>query len=225
MMATSGWQNATGRGANVNKELIERLRGYQRNASNCSLWIEAADTIEEQQSWITSLEQYAKAADRMYKELETELAEAQKRIDELENFSNEINHRLNWVKDECAVYPDNADEKAFAARIMSVLVREFPNNLVMSYREIASDYQHCANQLAAAQAQIKVLREALNAAKHPIEPILTLELIEEALAQPTDDSALREMLAAEREKAAKVCETQTDALSCADAIRAMGSES
>ena len=71
----------------MSKELIERL--LHRASCNAGFddgdaFKEAADLIEAQQSWIDSLEQNARDADRMYKELETELAEQQKRIDELE---------------------------------------------------------------------------------------------------------------------------------------------
>ena len=82
-------------------------------------------------------------------------------------------------------------------------------------------------QLADAQAQIKVLRDALNAAKYATKPSITLEMIEAALATPTDDSALREMLKQERERCAKVCDRLGDeyadanAADCADKIRAM----
>ena len=43
---------------------------------------------EQQQSWIASLEQNARDADKLYKELETELAEQQAR---------EIEHHKDWV--------------------------------------------------------------------------------------------------------------------------------
>lgn len=70
----------------MSKELIDRLREVDPYEDvNTGLCHDAADLIEEQQSWIASLEQNARDADRLYKELETELAEQQKRIDELES--------------------------------------------------------------------------------------------------------------------------------------------
>ena len=136
----------------MSKELIERLReGHKFGDSDAVL--EATDLIEAQQSWIASLEQNARDADRMYKELETELAEQQKRIDYLESRVD------SWTRD--------------AQTLMS--------------------------KLAASQAQIKVLRDALNAAKYATKPSITLELIEAALAQPTDTTALQAAIAEERE--------------------------
>ena len=68
----------------MSKELIDRIRELQAKDWASPNEVEAAALIEQQQSWIESLEQNARDADRMYKELETELAEQQKRIDELE---------------------------------------------------------------------------------------------------------------------------------------------
>ena len=116
---------------------------------------------EQQQSWIASLEQNARDADRMYKELETELAAAQAQLKDMRS-------RLGMI-----VWSNNSEWQSDAAR--------------------------------------------------------------EILDTPTD-SALREMLAAERERCAKVCEKKyphydgsehpcfEDAEECAAAIRAMGSE-
>ena len=103
-----------------------------------------------------------------------------------------------------------------------------------------------AEKLAASQAQIKVLRDALKQCREAFEftrqyvGYETLPAIEgwswfdadtkakAALAQPTDDSALRELLKAERERCAKVCMKQCSVIEepheferCAEAIRAM----
>lgn len=68
----------------MSKGLIERLREAvwidRGDEAESQLHKEAADTIEQQQSWIASLEAHARDADRMYKELETELAALQAHI-------------------------------------------------------------------------------------------------------------------------------------------------
>ena len=91
-------------------------------------------------------------------------------------------------------------------------------------------------QLAASQAQIKVLREALEDlkiyAQDTGQPLYIYRRITDALSTPHDDSALREMLKAERERCAKVIERliSGDGIcaddgvwihDCAEAIRAM----
>ena len=74
----------------MSKELIERLRdcGTFSAEGGEGLMLDAADALEQQQSWIASLEQNARDADKLYKELETELAEQQAR---------EIEHHKDWV--------------------------------------------------------------------------------------------------------------------------------
>lgn len=67
------------------RELIERLRTHNDDDDRLYfkadvLMAEAANLIEQQQSWIASLEQNARDADRLYKELDGKLAVAQKRI-------------------------------------------------------------------------------------------------------------------------------------------------
>ena len=162
----------------MSKELITRMREYAGfDPDRALMHSQAADALEAQQSWIDSLEQNAKDADRIYKELESCVA---------------------------ALNEENAN--------------------------LASICMTTEQQFAAAQAQLKVMREALNAAKYATKPSITLELIEEALAQQTDDSALREMLAQERERCAEMCDRLGDeyadanAADCADNIRAMRSE-
>ena len=180
----------------MSKELIERLYDEAQDNTESLEW-KAADALEAQQSWIDSLEQNARDADRMYKELETELAEAQKRIDDMNSL--------------CAFNERTMDE---------MLAR-----------------------LAAAQAREKVLRDALEncrlfAARRRAEEWAThiLRFCESggSVANPLrqDDSALRELLKAEREKCAKVIERliSGDGIcaddgvwihDCAEAIRAM----
>ena len=113
------------------------------------------------------------------------------------------------------------------------------NVLTTTLNEVCAGHQIADNiQLAAAQAQIKVLRDALENAHEfigdSVESYNEAKLRIEALAQPSDDSALREMLKAERERCAKVCEEIDVAAfggdrpapnDCADAIRAMEDES
>ena len=83
-------------------------------------------------------------------------------------------------------------------------------------------------QLAAAQAQLKVMRDALDFVLNgstELDQRASIDKARKALAQPTDDSALREMLAAEREKCAKTVEDYgLSGYVYAEAIRAMGSE-
>lgn len=122
----------------MSKELIERLRDISGWPETPDFVAEAADTIEKQQSWIASLEQNARDADRMYKELETELAASQAQIKVL----REAIERYLPESDHCS------------------------DNGVQFYRELS-----------------------------------------DVLDKPTDDSALRELLKAERERCAKVVET------------------
>lgn len=61
----------------MSKELIEQLRSKTIRPFDLD---PVADLIEAQQSWIASLEQNARDADRMYKELEGELAASQAQI-------------------------------------------------------------------------------------------------------------------------------------------------
>ena len=147
----------------------------------------------EQQSWIASLEQNARDADRMYKELETELAEQQKRI-------------------------------------------EFFEALLAGDAALITGLK---NDLAASQAHIKALRDALEncrlfAARRRAEEWAThiLRFCESggSVANPLrqDDSALHERLKAERERCAKVADEWQTAIhdpryqcDCATAIRAM----
>ena len=119
---------------------------------------------EKQQSWIASLEQNARDADRMYKELEVELGAAQAQIAELKDFAI-------WMTG-------------------------------CSYDFTQHSY--------------------------------FIEQRDKLLKTQSDDSALREMLAKERERCAKRCEEIDVAAfgsdrpapnDCADAIRAMGGES
>ena len=154
----------------MSKELIERLYDEAQDNTESLEW-KAADALEAQQSWIDSLEQNAKDADRLYAELKTELAAAQAQIRVLRESLDDFAH--NWDCDDDA-------------------------------HKYGTPCRACA--------------------------------AEEALAQPTDDSALRELLKAERERCAKVCEKKyphydgsehpcfEDAEECAAAIRAMGSE-
>ena len=188
----------------MSKELIELAReagldipdddpAYNLEFNLEELGVFANLVAEKQQSWIDSLEQHAKDADRMYKELETELAEQQMRIAELEA---EIERKIS-----------------------------------------AGNY--VIEQLTTTQAQIKVLRDALEncrlfAARRRAEEWAThiLRLCESggSVANPLrqDDSALHERLKAERERCAKVADEWQTAIhdpryqcDCATAIRAM----
>ena len=89
-------------------------------------------------------------------------------------------------------------------------------------------------QLAASQAREKVLRDAIEFFIDTAICQADINVATEALAQPTDDTALKAALAAERERCAKVCEDNLSGLliadnrynqwvnSCAEAIRALG---
>jgi len=84
-------------------------------------------------------------------------------------------------------------------------------------------------QLSASQAREKALRDTLESFSQRawMDRLVRVEL-KTALAQLTDDTALKDMLAAEREKYAQVCdEVAKDefgfyAEDCAGAIRALG---
>lgn len=186
----------------MSKELIERLREVDPYEDvNTGLCHDAADLIEAQQSWIASLEQNARDADRMYKELETELAEAQKRIDELERSlkSEErlsFRHQLEESQAREALQQKRIDD---LRRELAALKSGFD-----AERKVADKSEREAfdlgRQLAASQAQIKVLRDALEKIKDTrVIPATIYGIAHKALAQPTDDSALRELLKAERE--------------------------
>ena len=86
-------------------------------------------------------------------------------------------------------------------------------------------------QLAASQAREKVLREQLEslvlwASRATVSGCTPMEILyaTAALNQPTDDSALKAALAAERERCASVCLDIVDGQQYAEAIRALGDE-
>ena len=145
----------------MSKELIERLRyDFDDNAR-----LEAADLIEAQQSWIASLEQNARDADRMYKELETELAASQAR-----------EKILRDALENCRLFAARRRAEEWATHIL----------------------RFC---------------ESGGSVANPLRQ---------------DDSALRELLKAERERCAKVADEWQTAIhdpryqcDCAAAIRAM----
>lgn len=182
----------------MTKELIQNLRSVGR------LWEdEAADALEAQQHEL-------RVKDLTIGKMANDMAAAQAEI---------------------AHWKNNHETEVRRARILKERT-DMPIERVQAYEKWGEDQR----TLAASQVQIKVLRDALDncrlfAARRRAEEWAThiLRFCESggSVANPLrqDDSALREMLKAERERCAKVCETQTDALSCADAIRVMGSES
>lgn len=60
---------------------------------------------------------------------------------------------------------------------------------------VINTLEDCGNTIAAQAAVIEKLREALSAAKYATKPSITLELIEAALAIPTDSTTLEAMIA------------------------------
>jgi hypothetical protein len=116
---------------------------------------------------------------------------------------------------------------------------------------VCNDVRDLQINLAASQAREKVLRDALetmveaidrppdsNCSCHIAPPCSdcidyahlreAFEFADEALAQPVDDTALRAVLAKERERCLKACEQihirgfRQTAWECCDAIRALG---
>lgn len=92
------------------------------------------------------------------------------------------------------------------------------------------DRTYAYHELAAAQAQIVQLREALKVVEDGIDDCWAvncpaeMNVFRAAIAIPTDDTALRERLAQERERCAKELEEIADLYSpedCAAAIRSM----
>lgn len=80
-------------------------------------------------------------------------------------------------------------------------------------------------QLAAARAHNKILRDALD---HHQEMTRPIERTQIALAMPVNDTSLKALLSAEREKCIDACmrgdyEYKT-ARECVDAIRALGAD-
>ena len=84
---------------------------------------------------------------------------------------------------------------------------------IKNKQEFERDWLECCDKLAASQAREKVLLECLDYIDRTGrlwggEAMRSAQLANAARAQPTDDSALKALLAAERERCAKVCERQ-----------------
>ena len=105
-------------------------------------------------------------------------------------------------------------------------VRDLSNEIVlqrMKAKDEAETSDRAWNKLETAQARIKVLREALEGFLGPSQVWDRIKL--EQLLQPDDTTTLDELLKAERERCAKVCEEMKKDIVCPDecaaAIREM----
>ena len=156
-------------------DIVERLRGGYKFGDSDTV-LEAADRIAE-------LEQ------QIYSERKShEGWQQQSLIDEAElgrELAAETKNKQDFERDWLACCDKLNDERRIHLELEEILVKK----------------------LEAAQAREKVLRDALdnvllNATAYFPEPML--EMVEDALAQPTDDTALRAALESERIKTAVV---------------------
>ena len=127
---------------------------------------------------------------------------------------------------ECKLH----EEKKAECLRLDRMLRECEENRLNAVKRAASNYKdsmECTTLLAASQTENKVLRDALEFFIDTAICQADINVATEALAQPTDDRALKDALAADRERCAQaVIRTSVDdygSLSyCASVIRALG---
>ena len=103
---------------------------------------------------------------------------------------------------------DGVNHVGYAADVIESLQTQLAN----AEKRAASNYKdaiECTTLLAASQAREKVLRDALEHMCMTFTATSKYDgmLVSRALDQPTDDTALKAALAAERERCAKVCDS------------------
>ena len=155
--------------------------------------------------------------DRLYFEADVLMSEAADLIESLEQNARDADRMYKELEGELAEQQKRIEEL------------EADTKEVNAARIYLREQERLLRQLAAAGADNKRLRDALEAmVMYAKAEGKGLRIADEALAQPTDDSALRELLKAERERCAKVADEWQTAIhdpryqcDCAKAILAM----
>ncbi len=202
---------------------------------NTELIDDLRSALELQETKIGELDAGRYADMARITELERELAAAQAREKVLRSLSNELLHQID--------INDFTDSHGHSAKMLKAV------HDVMKYNTQPTDNTSMNNLLAEGQAREKVLRDALESVRQYGSDTLSgridgpddrawqrgavLEMTRRArvtIDAPTDDTALRAALKAERVRCKDACEKihergfRTTAWECVEAIRALDDE-